>query len=125
MATACKWLQSGSGLVDAFLTGLLDACENLPRDAPTIGKSSCRELPPSPIDVRQFTKAKLRKTNQRGKKRGRSMILTDTPVKNDLEAEDAKVKRTTSRKVARTLVPKKEVKPAKRQKRRDMPVLSV
>ena len=45
---ACKWLQPGSGLVDAFLTGLVDACE----------------------------------TNQRAKKRGRSMILTDTPVKN-------------------------------------------
>ena len=48
------------------------------------------------------------------------MILTDTPVKNAVEAEAAqwqsKVKRTTSRKVARTLVPKKEVKSAKRQK---------
>ena len=44
------------------------------------------------------------------------MILTDTPVKNAPEAEAAKVKRTTSRKVARTLVPKKEVKPVKRQK---------
>ena len=38
--------------------------------------------------------------------------LTDTPVKNALEAEAAKVKRTTSRKVARTLVPKKDVKSA-------------
>ena len=38
------------------------------------------------------------------------------PVKNAIEAEAAKVKRTTSRKVARTLVPKKEVKPAERQK---------
>ena len=44
------------------------------------------------------------------------MILTDTTVKNALEAEATKVKRTTSRKVARTLVPKKEVKPAERQK---------
>ena len=44
------------------------------------------------------------------------MILTDTPVRNAREAEAAKVERTTSRKVARTLVPKKEVKPAKRQK---------
>ena len=39
--------------------------------------------------------------------------ISDTPVKNALEAEaakrQAKVKRTTSRKVARTLVPKKEV----------------
>ena len=32
-AAACKWLQPGSGLVDAFLTGLVDACVNLPRDA--------------------------------------------------------------------------------------------
>ena len=36
------------------------------------------------------------------------MILTDTPVKNALEAEaakrQAKVKRTTSRKVARMLI---------------------
>ena len=40
-AAACKSLQSGSGLVDAFLTGLVDACVNLPRDAPTLGKSSC------------------------------------------------------------------------------------
>ena len=38
------------------------------------------------------------------------------PVKNALEAEAAKVKRTTDRKVARTLVPTKEVKSAKRQK---------
>ena len=37
-------------------------------------------------------------------------------LKNALEAEAAKVKRTTSRKVARTLVPKKELKPAERQK---------
>ena len=48
------------------------------------------------------------------------MILTDTPVKNALEAgaakRQAKVKRTTSRKVARTLIPKKEVKSDKRQK---------
>ena len=43
------------------------------------------------------------------------MILTDTPVKNALEAEATKVKRTTSRKMARTLVPKKEVRPAERQ----------
>ena len=38
---ACKWLQSGSGLVDA---GPVDGCVNQPRDAPTIVKSSCREL---------------------------------------------------------------------------------
>ena len=44
-AAACKWLQPGSGQVDAFLTGLVDACVNLPRDAPTLGESSCRELP--------------------------------------------------------------------------------
>ena len=41
-AADCKWLQPGSGQVDAFLTGLVDACVNLPRDAPTLGKSSCR-----------------------------------------------------------------------------------
>ena len=57
-----------------------------------------------------------RKTNQRAKKRSRSMILTDTPVNNDLEVEAANVKRTTGRKVARTLVPKKELKSDKRQK---------
>ena len=44
------------------------------------------------------------------------LARTPMPVKNDLEAEAAKVKRTTSRKVARTLVPKKELKSAKRQK---------
>ena len=44
-AAACKLLQPGSGQVDAFLTGLVDACVNLPRDAPTLGESSCRELP--------------------------------------------------------------------------------
>ncbi len=48
------------------------------------------------------------------------MILTDTPVKNALEAEAAKrktkVKGPTSRKVARTLAPKKQVKAAKRPK---------
>ena len=46
------------------------------------------------------------------------MFLTDTPVKNALEEaakRQAKVKRTTSRKVARTLIPKKEVKSAKLQ----------
>ena len=63
-----------------------------------------------------FTKATPRKTNQRGKKQSRSIILADTPVNNDLEAEAAKVKRTTGRKMARTLVPKKELKSAKRQK---------
>ena len=63
-----------------------------------------------------FTKATPRKTNQRGKKGSRSMILTDTPVKDDLDAEAAKVKRTTDHAVARTLVPKKELKSAKRQK---------
>ena len=70
--------------------------------------------------MRPFTKAPPRKTNQRGKKRRRSMILTDTPVKNALEAEAAKrktkVKGPTSRKVARTLAPKKQVKAAKRPK---------
>ena len=120
-AAACKWLcknyASGSGLVDAFLAGLVDACVNLPRDAaPTLGKSSCRELQRTPGDVRPFTKATPRKINHCGKKRARSRILTDTPVKNGLEAGASKVKRTTSRKVARTLVPKKEVKAAKRQK---------
>ena len=50
------------------------------------------------------------------------MILIDTPVNNALEAEaakrQAKVKRTTSLrpKVARTLITKKGVKSAKRQK---------
>ena len=47
------------------------------------------------------------------------MFLTDTTAKNAHEAEAAKrcarVKRTTSRKVARTLIPKKVVKSAKRQ----------
>ena len=77
-AAACKWLQYGSGLVDAFLTGMVDACVNLSRDAPTLGESSCRELQGTPGDVRPFTKATPRKTNQRGTKRGRSMILTET-----------------------------------------------
>ena len=48
-------------------------------------------------------------------KASRSMNLTDTPVHNDLDAEAAEVKRTTGRKVTRTLVPKKELKSAKRQ----------
>ena len=90
------------------------------RDAPTLGESPCRKQPRTPEDVRPFTKAPPRKTNQRDKKRGRSMILTDTPVKNALEAEAAKrktkVKGPTSRKVARTLAPKKQVKAAKRPK---------
>ena len=90
------------------------------RDAPTLGESPCRKQPRTPEDVRPFTKAPPRKTNQRGKKRGRSMILTDTPVKNALEAEAAKrktkVQGPTSRKVARTLAPKKQVKAAKRPK---------
>ena len=30
-AAACKWLPPGSGQVDAFLTGLVDAFVNLPR----------------------------------------------------------------------------------------------
>ena len=47
-AATCKWLQPGSGQVDAFLTGLVDACVNQPRDAPTLGESSCRELPHTP-----------------------------------------------------------------------------
>ena len=47
-AAACKWLQSGSGLVDA---GLVDACVIQPRDAPTLVKSSCRELQGTPGDV--------------------------------------------------------------------------
>ena len=66
--------------------------------------------------MRPFSKASPRKTNQRSKKRSRSMILTDTPVINGLEAEAAKVKRTTGCTVARTFVPKKEVTSAKRQK---------
>ena len=44
------------------------------------------------------------------------MILTDTPVKNALEADTAKVKRITGHKAARTLAPKKELKSAQRQK---------
>ena len=53
-AAACKWLQSGSGQVDA---GLVDACVNQPRDEPTLVKSSCRELQGTPGDVyeRQVT----------------------------------------------------------------------
>ena len=47
-AAACKWLQSGSGLVDA---GLVDACVNQPRDEPTLVKSSCRELQGAPGDA--------------------------------------------------------------------------
>ena len=91
-AVACKWLQPGSGQVDAFLTGLVDACVHLPRDAHTLGESSCRELPRTPGDVHPFSKATKRKTNQPGKKRSRSMILTDTHVMNAFEAEAAKVK---------------------------------
>ena len=44
------------------------------------------------------------------------MSLTDTHVINALEAEAAKMKRTTGCTVARTFVPKKELKSAKRQK---------
>ena len=87
-SAACKWLQPGSGQVDVFLTGLVDACVNQPRDAPTLGESSCRELPRTPGDVRPFSKATKRKTNQPGKKRSRSMILH---VINAFEAEAAKV----------------------------------
>ena len=47
-AVACKGLQSGSGQVDAFLTGLVDVCVNLPRDAPILAESSCSELPRTP-----------------------------------------------------------------------------
>ena len=68
-AAVWKWLQPGSGLVDAFLTGQVDACVNLPRDAPALGESSCRELPRTPGDVRPFSKASKRKTPQPGKKR--------------------------------------------------------
>ena len=39
------------------------------RDAPTLGESPCRKQPRTPEDVRPFTKAPPRKTNQRGKKR--------------------------------------------------------
>ena len=89
--------------------------------------SSCREQQHTPGDVHSFTKARAKQINV-AKSEPRSRILTDTPVKNDLEAEATKVKITTSRKVARTLVPKKEVKPAikttKRQRMGDRPVLS-
>ena len=44
------------------------------------------------------------------------MILTDTPFESEAAKRQANVKRTTSRKVSRTLVPKTEVKSAKRQK---------
>ena len=44
------------------------------------------------------------------------MILTDTHVINAFEAEAAKAKWTTGCTVARTFVPKKELKWAKRQK---------
>ena len=64
----------------------------------------------------QFSKATPRKTNQRGKKRSRSMSLTDTHAINALEAEAAKVKKTTGCTVAITFVPKKELNSAKRQK---------
>ena len=115
-AAVCKWLQPVSGLVDAFLTGLVDACVHLPRDAHTLGESSCRELQRTPGDVHPFSKATKRKTNQPGKKRSRSMILTDTHGMNAFEAEAAKVKRTTGCTVARTFFPRKEVKSAKRHK---------
>ena len=52
-AAACKCLQSGTGLVDAFLTGLVDAW----------GKSSCRELQCTPGDVHPFTKARAKQIN--------------------------------------------------------------
>ena len=44
------------------------------------------------------------------------MSPTDTHVINALEAEAAKVKRTTCCTVARTFIPKKKLKSAKRQK---------
>ena len=47
------------------------------------------------------------------------MILTDTAVISAFEAEHPKVKRTTGCTMARTLVPKKELKSAKRQKDTD------
>ena len=79
-AAACKWLQPGAGLVDAFLTGLVDACVNLPRDTPTLGESSCRELQRTPEDVHPFTKATLAQNKSTWQNQGRSMILTDTPL---------------------------------------------
>ena len=55
------------------------------------------------------------------------MILTDIPVKNALEAEAGKRQEKVKKKVLGTVVPKKEVKSAKRPKihrRRGMSVLS-
>ena len=53
--------------------------------------------------------------NKKFTKAPHAMILTDTPVKNALEPEAAG-EGEKNRKVARTLVPKKEAKSAKRQK---------
>ena len=108
-AAACKWLQPGSGLVDAFLTGRQPAQRRAYNWRIVMSRTTAHTVSP-------FTKATPRKINQRGKKRSRSMILTDTPVNNDLDAVAAKVKRTTGRKVARTFVPKKELKSGKIQK---------
>ena len=109
---ACKWLQPGSGQVDAFLTGLVDACVNLPRDAPNLGESSCRELPRTPGSVYEGNPAQNKSTWQKAKP-------FNDPNQHpcySIDSDAAKVTRTTGRKVARTLVPKKELKSAKRQK---------
>ena len=111
-AAACKWLQPGSGLFDAFLTGQVDACVNLPRYAPTLGEYSCRELPRTPEDVRPFTKATPAQNKSTWQKPRPFKILTHTPLKTALEAETAKIHKT---KVATTLVPMEEGKSAKRQ----------
>ena len=103
-----KYLDSGSFLYDSGRPGGHARFLETPGNSGRLGRSE----DVSPL----ITKATPRKTNQRAKKRSRSMILTDTPVNNDLEVEAANVKRTTGRKVARTLVPKKELKSDKRQK---------
>jgi len=68
---------------------------NTPRHNPGIVKSIV-----SPEDIRPFPKAPERKINvtQRGRKKGRTRILTDTPEKNEVEL-NKKLKTLTKPKV--------------------------
>jgi len=68
--------------------------------------SSAKSPHTTPEELRPFPKAAARKSITGGRKRARTLILTDTPVKNSLEAELAAIQEKKCRRTAKVPVKK-------------------
>lgn len=78
-------LAGPSGEVSVLRSNVNEECLNYPARVNKTTNNSTTAM--SPEEVRPFPKSQPRKTSRRGRKKGKTCVLTDTPEKNRIEEE--------------------------------------